>query len=173
MSAGEAGVQPWQSGSRTHALKHSAMLREKKKDFLRRKMTSQAPLTCMWMSLLTSSHLLSSIHGSTNPSHPTPTTDAFHSPPCSPKLPATGPLHGLFPPLGMYSCPLSLVMLFHLSDLQTSFPWLLSLDYRLSWFKTPPLLSFHQSYHLTSLYMICIRLASLDILSVWNIMQVQ
>lgn len=114
-------------------------------------MTNQTPLTCMWMSLLTSSHLLSSLHESTNPSHPTPATDGFHSPSCSPKLPTTGPLHVLFPPPGMHSCPLSLVMLFHLSDLQTSFPWLLSLDYRLSWFKTLPLLSFHQSYHLTSL----------------------
>lgn len=131
-------------------------------------MTSQTPLTCMWMSLLTSSHLLSSLHESTNPSHPTPTTDGFHSPSCSPKLPTTGPLHVLFPPPGMHSCPLSLVMLFHLSDLQTSFLWLLSLDYRLSWFKTLPLLSFHQSYHLTSLHVICIHLASLDILSVWN-----
>lgn len=107
---------------------------------------------------------------------PVPLTHSNHRwcphTPCSPRSLPQGPCM-YFPLRGMHSGPLSLVKLFHLSDLQTSLPWLLGLDYRLSWFRTPPLLSFHQSYHLTSLYMICICLASSDILSVWNIMRVQ
>ena len=53
--------------------------------------------------------------------------------------------------------PFYLVKLFHPSDLQTSSPWLLSLDHRLSWYRTPPFPSLLQSYNLTfALHDLCL-----------------
>ena len=124
--SGKAEIQPWQSGSRNHALNHGTRLRRKRKEthILTRKTVSHSPLIFIRMPFWTVSHL--------------PCADQFvHQSPL-PTPPQIASIHSHF-----YEAPThrTLAVLFYLPecsfvpfwlvkpfcplDLQTSFPWLL------------------------------------------------
>lgn len=91
--SGKAEIQPWQSGSRNHALNHGTRLRRKRKEthILTRKTVSHSPLIFIRMPFWTVSHLPCAdqfVHQSPLPTPPQ--IASIHL--TSMKLPPTGPL---------------------------------------------------------------------------------